>query len=494
MRTYASDALAGQDELASDPYQGRPNLWLRLASAGWEHRFDSIEARELARRSRMAAWIILGLFVVDGLLLPVGLGDPGTLVAVVGVAASLVVATFLNRRGLVSLAGGIIVLVICAGVVGALVSEPGGLHLDALPAYDLLAIPVVAAASILPRASVFIVAPMASGLIIADFLLQPHFPDLTADLKTGFCDPATHACDPTVGVITMLARPVGLVLIIALVAYLWVRGTDEAIRRADRSEELLRMEHQLAEQSHQLEIGIRQILDTHIRVSNGDISARAPLTQENVLFQIAASLNNLLNRLGRTMQAEYVLQRTAAEIARLRDSLVAARAGRPPLWPAPSGTPVDALLAVLAPTPGHAPAPDMGRLAGQAGVPGQTGAFGPPGPLSGPSAYAQPGGFGQTGAIGQPGPGSGQNGYGPTAGLGGPSGVPLGSSGRLDRRFGAQVAPGPADGHGGAPNGAPDMGWMPDGMRPDAGGPGGSSWDMPPLPDWPPRDGHAGPE
>lgn len=475
MRTYASDDLSGQGELAGDSEQGRPNLWLRLASAGWEHRFDSIEARELARRSRMAAWIILGLFVVDGLLLPVGLGDPGTLVSVAGVAFSLVLATFLNRRGLVSLAGGIIVLVICAGVVGALLSEPGGLHLDALPAYDLLAIPVVAAASILPRASVFIVAPMASGLIIADFFLQQHFTDLDADIKTGFCDPTTHACDPTVGVVTMLARPVGLVLIIALVAYLWVRGTDEAIRRADRSEELLRMEHQLAEQSHQLEIGIHQILDTHIRVSNGDITARAPLTQENVLFQIAASLNNLLNRLGRTMQAEYVLQRTSAEIVRLRDSLVAARAGRPPLWPAPSGTPVDALLAVLAPMPGgHAPAPDMNHPAGQPGYPGQPGAFGLPGPASGPNGYAQAGAFG-------PAAGSGQGAFGQTSALSGPGGgMRLGSSGSLDRQFGAPPATGP------------DVGWMPDGMRPDAGGPGGSSWEMPPLPEWPPKGGPIG--
>jgi hypothetical protein len=258
------------------------------------------------------------------------------------------------------------------------------------------------------------------------------------------------------------------------------------------------MEHRLLEQKRQLEYGIDQILQTHVRVANGDFGARAPLTQDNVLFQIGSSLNNLLNRLGRAAQSEYVMKRTVDEIHRLRDSLQAARSGRKPLWPAPSGTPVDMLLDVIA-GPARGPAiqppgsPGMQGIQGN-GAPPQFGSTSGPlqpptssrlggyGPYSGPQDPRRPGGY----YPGQPGPSSGPQ--GPTGYGAGQPGQTGQFSGPLGGNASGQPVHPPStaglnpDGQRNQPSGAdgfPARG--PNSFPPTPQPP--NSWDMPPLPD-----------
>jgi len=62
------------------------------------------------------------------------------------------------------------------------------------------------------------------------------------------------------------------------------------------------------------EEGIHAIQQTQVRVANGDYQARAPLAEENVLWQVAFSLNTMILRLERAAGAE---QRTQAEVERL---------------------------------------------------------------------------------------------------------------------------------------------------------------------------------
>ena len=57
-----------------------------------------------------------------------------------------------------------------------------------------------------------------------------------------------------------------------------------------------------AQQKRQLDASIQKIVETHMRVANGDFSARVPLTDDNVLWQISGSLNNLLSRAQRWRQ------------------------------------------------------------------------------------------------------------------------------------------------------------------------------------------------
>lgn len=382
------------DELMEDV--PRVNWWLRLSSKGWDKPARTIQEREVVRRSQFAAWIILGLFVLDGLLVATNYNNLTTVVAAIVAAVGFLIVAMLNRAGAVTVAGVLLVLLIIGGILGSVIfqgADPinhtpaGQLEFANLPAYDLLAAATVVAAAILPRWALFFVMILNVGLIVSDFLIQPQSTALHAYVAGG-------------GAPSLLLYPIMLQILLALIAYLWVRGTENAIRRADRAEELAAMEHQLVEQKRQIDLGIQQILQTHIRVANGDFSARAPLTQDNLLFQIASSLNNLVNRLGRAAQAQFLMQRTIQEIGRLRDSLLAARAGRPPLWPVPSGTPVDQLIEVIAP-------PDRGMAALQPpppGMPGMPGGFqaGPSGPLGGSGRLG--GGAGGAGFGGAPGP------------------------------------------------------------------------------------------
>src|SRR5690348_4639914 len=128
-----------------------PNWWLRHASSGWDRLQRSVHEREIARRSRLMAWIILALLIMVVVLLPAGSADMPTLIAIVAAGVGMIIAAILNRAGLVTAAGSLLVLLVIGAVVGAVTSAPGGLDTVYLPAYDLFAIAVVLGASILPR-------------------------------------------------------------------------------------------------------------------------------------------------------------------------------------------------------------------------------------------------------------------------------------------------------------------------------------------------------
>jgi hypothetical protein len=95
-----------------------------------------------------------------------------------------------------------------------------------------------------------------------------------------------------------------LQLVTSITLYFWVRSTEDALRRADQAEEIVAFEQrekerrqQELEQKRLLDAGIQQILQTHIAVANGNLKVRAPLTQDHILWQVAAALNNLIARL-----------------------------------------------------------------------------------------------------------------------------------------------------------------------------------------------------
>jgi hypothetical protein len=97
-----------------------------------------------------------------------------------------------------------------------------------------------------------------------------------------------------------------LQLITVAVLYLWARSTENAIMRADRAEEIATFERhekeqreKELEQKRRLDAGIQQILQTHVAVANGDFTARAPLSQDHVLWQVAKALNNLIAHIQR---------------------------------------------------------------------------------------------------------------------------------------------------------------------------------------------------
>lgn len=328
--------------------------WVRATSYGSYGGQRTIEERERVRRSQLASWILLAFLIVDALLIPIGLSDPGTLAAIGVVFVGLLAGILFNRIGRVALVGWLVVVLVDLGVMASLLSA-GSLTVDSLPAYDLMLAAVVIAASILGPISAVVVSAINIALICGDFFLQPHAPDLITDLA-GYPD-------PSIGALSLLGRPVGLHIIITVVSILWVVGAERAIRRADSAEEIAQLEHAVAEQRRQLEIGVTQLLQTHVRLANGDFSARAPtLQRDNILWQVSVSLNNLIGRMQRLASADVQMQRAFEESQRLLAALRDAQAGRQPHWPEPSGTFVDPLVQFFHSTSSGSSAPQGGTL------------------------------------------------------------------------------------------------------------------------------------
>lgn len=276
--------------------------WYRLTAPPSPPPTASLAERELARRGRLTSLVLLGaLMIATFAAVPVvALQNPTLAPAIASLDVFFLIALWFNRRGNIYIAGVIVLINVSIGIPASIITAPGGLSSNSIPLYDIMVEAELFAISLLPAATVFLVAALNSTFIVLDFNFQRHTPDLDAMIaKAG----------PEV-----LARPLILHILVAIVIYLWVRSAMQAIARADRAEVIAILEHNIAEQEHaraqqkqQLDYSIQQIVETHARVSNGDYTARIPLTHDNVLWEIAGSLNNLLSRFQRALQNEQKL-------------------------------------------------------------------------------------------------------------------------------------------------------------------------------------------
>ncbi|HEY7355348.1 MAG TPA: hypothetical protein VH590_02745, partial [Ktedonobacterales bacterium] len=297
----------------------------------------SLAQRERARRARLASNLLLTVVIVWLVSGVAEVAADHTNAGVVPVflvgLGFLVLLLFLNRRGLVSIVGGCLIALIYLSFVLILQAMP---HLDPteVAVFDLLIYAELIAVSLLPSVSIFPVAISNCFLILLGiFGLQGSSP-------AGILQ--TRALD------TYLVEPITLQIFVAGVTYLWVRSTEQAIARADQAQLLAALRQREAEQKRELEAGLQELIRAFTLAANGTMTARVTLSQDHTLWQIGSLLNSLLNRLQRAEQAEDMLQRTNNEAARLVESIRAAKAGRPPLWPTPGGTPLDQVLLEIA--------------------------------------------------------------------------------------------------------------------------------------------------
>ena len=236
------------------------------------------------------------------------INHPVFVISAIGVFLLVFSAGMLNRRGYLTGATLIMILVLDGGIATTVITVKGGLGLVNLPIFDLMIASELIAVSLLAPISVFIVCLLNCCFIILDVLLEHHAPDLNHYLALS-------------GWAVILARPLLLQIVVALVTFLWVDSALRALKRADQAEALAAMEHAIAEyersnamQKRQLEQGIQYLIETQRRVANGDLTARVPTTQNNVLWPVAISFNNLLTRFQR-------FQQDANEIERIRQDM-----------------------------------------------------------------------------------------------------------------------------------------------------------------------------
>jgi hypothetical protein len=283
---------------------------------------------------------MLGLLLALPLLALIALDDREALVALGGLALGLGFAIVLNRLGLITLAGSLLIGVVAGAIWGYMLASPLGLTMGQLPNYDLLAVTVIIAASILPRASAFLIAALNSALIVTDYLLRPHNANLVAD--------AALYSSATQQTVSLLVRPIALNLVLAVVAYLWVRGTDRAIRRADRAEELAVLEARELERAQILEEGVRYVRQTIARWAHGDLTARVPIMPVPALKDMCEELNGFILAFANRANADQHLRRLQGEVSKLTVALEQWAQGRAAVWPTPSGTALDRVLELLA--------------------------------------------------------------------------------------------------------------------------------------------------
>lgn len=313
--------------------------WLRFASSSGSNPQRTLQERELARRSDLIAWLALGMLGGLVIVSPIAIGDNTALLTFICFLALQLAAISLNRAGHITIAGIILVASMNAAIFAYMWSSPLGLTMGQLPNYDAFAVSVVIAASVLPRRSAFIVAALNSAMIVADYLIRPHNLNVVLD--------AALYPSVTIQTVSLLVRPIALQFTMALVAFLWVRGTDLAILRADRAEEIAMLEYRELERTSTLEEGIRYLHQTLSQWAQGNFAGRVPAMPLDILEQVRNDLNNYMERFGPVMNATYYLQRLQNEVGRLTASLESWVRGQPVVWPEPSGTPLDYAIELL---------------------------------------------------------------------------------------------------------------------------------------------------
>lgn len=227
-----------------------------------------------------------------------------------------VVALFLKRSGNAALTGLIIILTIELSLF-AMVLTAGGGHPDIedVPLMDHLLISVVVAMAFFTPMVGLLVGLANCFFMFLVFQFYPHGDDLVHHLSETYW--------------AIVLPPLILHIFVTGVFFIIMRALGKEIKRADKAEELARlrqseleMREREVERSKQLEVGTHAILQTlSVTTSHGDFSQRVPLTQDNLLWRIAYSINNLLARLQRVRQEKAEIERSRVVIDQFRECI-----------------------------------------------------------------------------------------------------------------------------------------------------------------------------
>jgi hypothetical protein len=278
--------------------------WYQLCAPPEPAAGASLYQRERVRHGRVGSLAILvfmlfllGLLVLALVNRVMMVQAIATLVGLVGCVGIL----YLNRKGFIELAGlSVLVLVYVGGTISML-NYPTGLTVESSYHLYFSILPEMLAIAFFSANSL----PVVFGISVVQIWVIVAFGPHDATIAN-----MLHKAP------LQIYLPIYLLLIVTTVTlYFWVRSAEDALRRADRAEEIAtyqqrekERQQKEVEQKRRLDAGIQQILQTHIAVANGDLNIRAPLTQDHALWQVAVSLNTLIARLQNLSQVERELR------------------------------------------------------------------------------------------------------------------------------------------------------------------------------------------
>lgn len=302
--------------------------WYRLSCPPEPPATAPLELRERFRRARLVSLVIflMQLFVITSL--PAGFSgtNPSLTILLIVDFVINIIAMICNRSGFITIAGLLVIFNVEMSMGSNIITTPHGLSLATLPLFDLLVIPLVLAASLLPVGFVFLFAVLNSAFAVLGTLFLPHTPELAAALHTS--------------VFGLVSLPVFIQVILAVIAFVWVRSANQAIARADRAEQIALLEHdisesrqRLAEQKEQLEAAIQLIAEGLMQATRDANFQRIP-TQGSVLWQIVGPINNMIARMQRLRFTEMEHQQYIRELEMLLGALrIAQETQQPPNLP-----------------------------------------------------------------------------------------------------------------------------------------------------------------
>jgi hypothetical protein len=312
-------------------------LWYRYTLPKEPPLTASYKEKDRYRRAQLASVIMLTLQIILFIIIPIGLFGPNRQIfyTAMFLTAIIIISAFFNRRGNVNIAGVILSLSLNLGICLSILRSPHGLAPDSIAQFDILVFSELFVASLLPVNWIWASALFNIAFSVYELTYAPRTPLFQMVMKTSYY--------------AVISRPIQIHLLVSVVLYLWVVNATRAIKRADRAEEIARLQHNLSlqdkeirTQKKRLDQGIAQIVENLMRWSNGDTSARIPLNQENVLWQVAGSINNLLGRVQRLRQEAQMLKETNEAIRLFYEARSRANGGTI-AWTR-TNTPIDALV------------------------------------------------------------------------------------------------------------------------------------------------------
>ncbi len=278
--------------LTSNDVRGPLRWWYAIGAPPNVPQDAPLKDRERARIGKVTS---LALFIELIEMAIAGFStteDPNKILAFgyVGIVLALLLALLLNRSRRTTFAGVLVVVMLEIAMMLTIFGIPHQqLTSFSLPLFELFIQPLLIAASLFPIWLVFPIAIYHITFIVLSITFMSKTPDLVAHIR--------------LMPYTAYGIPITVQVFAALISFIWVRSAYEEMRRAETAEEVTRLTQQLAEQilsasgrREELERNIEVIRSTLVGISNGNYQQRVQLTQQDVLWPIALSLNTLLNR------------------------------------------------------------------------------------------------------------------------------------------------------------------------------------------------------
>ncbi|GCE14509.1 hypothetical protein [Tengunoibacter tsumagoiensis] len=305
--------------------------WWSTTTGPRKENFEAnIFAQEQLRRARLVSALLLLIVLVVALLVPsVYPSSPSIWIPIIILSVGGMIIALCNRAGYTTLSSVSYVLLIDIALTGFFYFKPTpALNSTNMTAFDLFIIAVLVGGVILPKRFIPWSGMLQILLISLIFFLRPKDATMIELIQI--------AGNPYVALMsTFVLHLVGTSL-----AWLHAWSVENALIRASQAEELAEAREELsqqasytAKQKQRLEEGITSILETHRKVSAGNLAARAPVHEDHELWQIGHSLNLLLMRVQQQEQDYRVLQATCQEIEKCIQALDATRSGRQPVFP-----------------------------------------------------------------------------------------------------------------------------------------------------------------